>query len=149
MVLMISVFALFSITWSELAPAQVHFGTRIGVYTDADDAFVGIEIVTPIVPKVFFNPNIEYIFVEHGNEITFNFDFHYDFSRGRNYSLWIGGGPGLFYINPEGPRNAHADFAVNLLFGAGFNVGKIIPYTQAKVVLSDHSDFVLALGLRF
>ncbi|HUG52750.1 MAG TPA: hypothetical protein VMR21_04090, partial [Vicinamibacteria bacterium] len=51
-------------------------------------------------------------------------------------------------VNPEGPADGDTDFGLNLLAGLGARRGRVIPYAQAKVILKDSSEFVIAVGIR-
>jgi hypothetical protein len=126
-------------------------GFRLGVYTDAEELFLGAEALTPIAAApLYFNPNVEFIFIEHGTFATFNFDFHYDFlTSSRAVLVWAGAGLGVLYRNPEGPIGGDADLGANLLFGIGFGRGPTIPYIQSKVILSDNTEVAIGFGLRF
>ena len=135
-------------TLGQVANAQ-SFGVRLGIYTDPSDLFVGGEFLTPVTRGIYFNPNIEFVFIEHGDELTFNFDFHYDLPGVRRASAWVGAGLGIIYINPEGPAESNTDVGLNLLFGVGLPSRNLEPYVQAKIIIADNSDFVIAFGLRF
>lgn len=126
-------------------------GVRLGAYTDAGDIFVGGELLVPVIDQVYFNPNIEYVFIENGSYVTFNGDFHYDFYlEDSPVFLWAGAGLGILYWSPEGRGNSHTDAGFNLLFGAGLPTDtRLTPYAQAKIIISDNTEFVLGLGIRF
>lgn len=47
-------------------------GLRLGVYTDARDLFLGGEILVSVNRHLYFNPNVEFVFVENGTYVTFN-----------------------------------------------------------------------------
>ncbi|NIR51357.1 hypothetical protein GWO43_22480 [candidate division KSB1 bacterium] len=126
-----------------------HLGVRGGYYTDAEEVFLGGEFLTQLAPRIYLNPNVEYIFVDNATFLTFNGDLHFDFpTAGRNY-FWVGGGFALAFFDPEGNRDSETDAGLNLLFGAGFPTGSVIPYVQAKIILSESEDFVIGFGLRF
>lgn len=133
------------------ASAAVDFGLRGGIYTDAEDGFVGGELIMPVARSVFFNPNLEYVFVEDGDLLTLNADFHYDFWANPSVTVWAGAGAALINSDPPGSRDDddETDFGVNLLAGAGALRGSLRPYVQAKAILSDDSELVVAVGLRF
>ena len=127
----------------------VQFGVRGGYYTKVDKPFLGAELLARVAPRFYFNPNVEYVFVDNGTYMTFNGDFHYDFpTHGRTYA-WLGAGPALVRVDPEGPANANTDLAANLLGGIGFRRGSVIPYVQAKAIIQSDSLVSLAVGLRF
>ena len=137
------------------ASADIRPGVRIGGYFDAGAAFIGGELLMGITDRWYFNPNLEYVFVDNGDLITFNFDIHYDLDTRSNLYFWVGGGPAILYFNRDRPFNedgdSDTDFGVNLLFGVGFPIhnSRFIPYVQPKVIISDNSEFSLAFGLRF
>ena len=126
-------------------------GIRTGFYSNhGTSAFIGGEILAPLTRHWYINPNFDFIFPDNATEFTFNFDVHYDFDTRSDIYVWAGGGPAILYFNPDGPRGSDTDFGVNLLMGIGFLKGShITPYIQPKAVLSSHSQFSLAFGLRF
>jgi hypothetical protein len=146
---LLGLLALALLAWPSPASA-VDLGVRGGYYFEVGDPFLGVEVITPVARRIFFNPNLEYVFVGEGlSYLTLNADFHYDFPmRGSNF-VWAGAGLGLVRIDPEGPDNGDTDPALNLLAGVGFRTGKVIPYFQAKLIVEDDTEFVLAFGVRF
>jgi hypothetical protein len=131
------------------AADEATFGLRGGFYTEAKEPFLGAELLLRLAPRVYFNPNLEYVFVESGKYITWNGDFHYDFHARGNTFAWLGAGLALVTVNPPGPRDTHNDLAANFLAGVGVRTGSLIPYFQAKLIAKDDTEFVLAFGVRF
>jgi hypothetical protein len=128
---------------------EAKVGIRGGFYTEAEEPFLGAELLVRLAPRFYFNPNAEYVFVDRGKYITWNADFHYDFhARGRSFA-WLGAGLALVTVNPPGPSNTDNDVAANFLAGVGVRTGSLIPYFQAKLIARDDTEFVLAFGLRF
>jgi len=123
-------------------------GVRFGYYFDAAKPFVGGELLVPVAHRLYFNPNVEYVFIDYGSYLTFNADFHYDFPSHSNY-YWLGGGLGVVSINPDGPDNTDTTLAANFLAGVGFRTGSVIPYFQAKAIAKSNAEFSVAFGLRF
>jgi hypothetical protein len=147
-----SLFSLAALALGAAAPsvAAADFGVRAGYYFDVEEPFVGAELLARVAPRLYFNPNVEYVLVGEGlSYLTFNGDFHYDFpTRGSNF-IWAGAGLGLIRVDPEGPDNSDTDPALNLLAGVGWRTGGVIPYVQGKVIINGGNEFVLAFGLRF
>jgi hypothetical protein len=138
------------------AAADVDFGVRGGFYDDADAGFVGFELLTALSGQWFLNPNLEYVFVDEGSLWTLNGDVHYDLPTRSDFAVWLGGGPAVIFQEIDPPRNCprcegvdETDFGLNLLGGIGMKRGGIRPYAQGKVILSDDTEAVLAVGLRF
>jgi hypothetical protein len=134
---------------AEAAADDAKVGFRGGYYTDLEEPFVGAELLVRVAPRFYFNPNVEYVFVNNNNYFTWNADFHYDFhSRGSSFA-WLGAGLAVVTSNPSGPNNTDNDVAANFLAGVGVRSGSLIPYFQAKIIAKDDTEFVLAFGLRF
>lgn len=156
--------ALILATFFFLAPAvaqaQVDFGVRGGLYSDAEAGFVGAEILTPL--RIFgrgwfLNPNLEYVFVDDGDLYTINLDAHYDLRTSAPYSVWLGGGLAAIFSEFDPPRDCRfcdpddeTDVGLNLLAGIGiWPRNAVRPYVQGKVTLSDNTEASIAVGLRF
>jgi hypothetical protein len=130
------------------APARAaNVGVRFGLYTEPTDPFIGAELLFGLSHSVYFNPNVEYIFRDTETYMTFNGDFHYDFHTHGPY-VWIGGGLAIIYLNPDGPAESNTDVGGNILLGVGAR-GRVIPYIQAKLIIKDDTQFVIAAGIRF
>ncbi len=137
-------------TVSAFSQSPTKFGLRTGVYTDAEDMFLGGEVLTPLSPHLYLNPNVEYVFMDGGTYLTFNADFHYDFRTNSPVYLWSGAGLAVLYLNPQGPADSNTDVGANILFGLGIKTaGRLVPYIQAKAILSDNNEVAIGVGLRF
>lgn len=140
-----------------LANAEVDFGIRGGFYSDAEAGFLGAEALMDVTRAWYFNPNIEYVFVDDGSLWTINGDFHYDLPVQSNLAIWVGGGPAVIFSEIDPPRGCRrcegsddTEVGLNLLGGVGFSKrGPIRPYVQGKVILSDNTEAAFAFGLRF
>lgn len=152
----VSLAALILLLAAPAAHAQVDFGVRGGVYTDEEDPFLGVELLGNFDgTRWFYNPNVEFVFVDHGDLITLNADFHYDLPADTPFDVWLGGGGAIIFRDRDQDRfgrddDSETDAGLNLLAGLGFNPGgDIRPYIQGKLLLSDDSQAVLGFGLRF
>ena len=138
------------------AEGQVDFGVRGGVYTDDQDPFAGVELLGSFDgTRWYYNPNVELVFVDNGDLVTANADFHYDLPADTPFDVWLGAGGAILFRDYDDDRfgrsvDSETDAGLNLLGGLGFNPGgDVRPYVQGKLLLSDDSQAVLAFGLRF
>ncbi len=127
-------------------------GVRGGVYAfhnGPDKPFLGVELLARAGDDIYFNPNVEYVFLDNERFWTFNFDAHWDLPTHGTPYLWLGGGLAISYDAPQGfasSTKAHA----NLLAGIGFRTDShVVPYIQVKYMTGDPSAFVAAGGIRF
>jgi hypothetical protein len=145
--LTIAAAALLTVLVSAASARADMFGVRAGYYADVEEPFAGVEFLVGVGNRVYFNPNFEYVFTDDPDFMTFNADFHYDFrTRSRAY-VWAGAGLGVLYSNPE-VGDGNTDLGLNLFFGLGLK-GDVVPYVQGKVIVSDDTEFVIGVGLRF
>ncbi len=123
---------------------------RAGRYTDKDEFFLGVGLLSAVTRHIYFNPNVEYVTVPNATYLTFNFDFHHDFYTASPLFFWLGAGLGILYFNPDGAGKNDTDLGANLLFGLGIRThSRLVPYVQAKFILADNDEFVFGIGLRF
>jgi hypothetical protein len=137
------------------ASAEVDIGIRGGYYTDVGDPFLGADLLLRISDtRWFFNPNLEYVFVDPGDLATINLDAHYDLDTDNDdLYVWLGGGPAIIFRDDEGRGRGgdddDTDLGLNLLGGVGWQLEAFVPYLQAKAIIADDSEVVLAVGVRF
>ena len=145
--------AALAVTLSLLpAHAKTDFGVRGGAYSDESDPFLGAEVLFEVGSATHWygNPNVEHAFADSGDLTTVSFDFHYDFHRTQEYTVWAGAGPTVLFRDNSGPGNSDTtDPGVNLVFGVGATKGEARPYGQMKVIVADDSAAVLGVGVRF
>lgn len=131
------------------AAADPMFGFRLGYYTDAEEPFIGGELLFKLAPRIYLNPNIEVVLVDGGRYLTLNGDVHYDLPAGGRNLIWVGAGLAVISVDPEGDDNGDTDVGANFFAGLGRRTGRVIPYVQVKAIAKDNAEFVLAVGLRF
>ena len=134
------------------AGADITPGARVGVFFDAESAFVGGEVVADLTEDWSFVPNLEYVFLDNASQFNFNFDFQYHIRTDSRFEFWAGAGPAIIHVDPENElRDSETDFGANLFGGVGFPLrdARILPYVQPKLILADNVEFVLAFGVRF
>lgn len=134
---------------SPAAEAQTRFGFRTGAYFNEPDPFVGAEVLFPLADGWFLNPNVEVVFGDEENAIVANGDVHWDLTRGRGSSFWVGAGLAVLLRDPD-RGDSETDAGLNLLAGvAATRFRDFIPYLQGKVLVSDDTRGVIAVGVRF
>lgn len=141
------VVALCLVHGSGHAATDVDFDIRGGQYGDVDKPFFGGGVLAGLGHSWYFNPNVEYVFVDNGDYFTANADFHYDFDV-QPFYWWVGGGPALARRNPDIGRD-DTDAALNALTGIAAKSGQVRPFAQLKLVVKDDPEGVLAAGIRF
>lgn len=147
---------LAALAWAPAAAADLDFGARGGFYNDAEAGFLGAEVLTRLTGSWYLNPNVEYAFVDNGSLWTLNADAHYDLPVRSGIAVWAGAGVAAIFREIDPPRGCprcegvdETDVGLNLLAGAGTKRGTIRPYVQGKIILSDETEAVIAVGLRF
>ena len=129
------------------------FGVRTGRYNDADENFVGAEMLFDI-GAVNINPNIEYSLAEEITAGTANLDVTFDVGQFARVRPYLGAGVGLQYVDTD--FGDSTDLLGNLIGGVAFDLDFLRPYAQVKYfrVLEDDDggpadDLALTIGLRF
>jgi hypothetical protein len=139
------------------APARADMRPELrgGVYTNADEGFIGGGLISDMSPTWYFNPNVEWVFSE-GNYVTVNADIHKDLNNsGSGPAVWLGAGPAMVVTNTTNPDLtprpgvSDTDFGLNLIGGVGAKYGSARPFGQLKYMVSDRNQLSMALGLRF
>lgn len=142
-----------------VAPAlfAADFGVRAGRFNDADDEFVGAEMVFD-AGVLNVNPNVEYLLTE--NDVTAgtaNLDVTFDVVNIARVTPYVGAGVGISYVDDDFGGST-TDIVGNLIGGLSFNLDFLKPYAQLKYVRllgnedgggEAEDDFAIAVGLRF
>lgn len=151
------IFALAAILLT-LSPAlfAADFGIRAGRYNDADEEFVGAEMLFNL-GSVNVNPNIEYSLAENITAGTANIDLTIDIARFARVQTYVGAGVGLSYVDDDFGTE-ETDFLGNVIGGVAFDLDFLRPYAQVKyfrILDNDddgagaEDDIALTIGLRF
>lgn len=138
-----------------LAPAvfAADFGIRAGRFNDAEEEFVGAEVIFD-AGVLNINPNIEYSLAEDITAGTANLDVTLDLGRFSRVTPYVGAGVGLLYVDDDFGAD-ETDVVGNLLGGLQFNLDFLRPYAQVKYFRAledddgDSDDIALTIGLRF
>ena len=137
-----------------LTPAvfAADFGVRAGRLNDAEEEFVGAELLFDL-GVVNLNPNIEYWLVDEVTAGTANLDVTFDFGSS-TVKPYVGAGVGMFYVDDD--FGSETETLGNLIGGIQFNLAFLQPYAQVKLSRSledndggDNDEVALTVGLRF
>jgi hypothetical protein len=130
------------------------FGVRAGRYNDADEEFVGAEVVFD-VGAINVNPNIEYLLGDDDVTAgTVNLDITFDVANISRFTPYVGAGIGLAYTDTD-LTGTETEAIGNLLGGVTFNLATLTPYAQVKYFRGleendgDNDEIALTIGLRF
>ncbi len=137
--------ALFS--FNQINAQGLSLDVRGGYYGDADDFFLGGGLNFSIL-SITANPNFEYVFVSGGDFYTINLDGRITVLPLVAGSGWLGGGFVLSSSKISG-GDTQTDGGVNLLAGLGLDKLPMKPFAQIKYVISDNSQWVFGVGVRF
>ena len=137
------------------APALLaaDFGVRAGQYRDADQEFVGAEMLFD-AGVLNVNPNIEYNLDGGVTSGSANLDVTIDIGKFSSLTPYLGAGVGLLYIDDESGID-ETDLVGNVIGGVGLELSLFKPYAQVKYrrLLEDDDrdsdEIALAIGLRF
>lgn len=138
-----------------LAPAvfAADFGIRAGRWMDAEEEFVGAEVVFD-TGVLNVNPNIEYLLADDVTAGTANLDITFDLGSFHSVTPYIGAGIGLLYVDTDSGTD-ETDILGNVIGGLQFNFDFLKPYAQVKYFRTleddegDTDDIALTIGLRF
>lgn len=128
------------------AEAQVRTGVQGGVSLDPDQFYFGGHIeTTPLVDRLRFRPSVDIGVGEDLVAVAGNFDFTYTFPGGRQWNLYVGGGPSVnFYNADNGGDNTEGGF--NFLIGAKQSRGL---FFEMKVGVEGSPDLKFGVGYTF
>lgn len=128
------------------AEAQVRTGAQGGISIDPDQFYFGGHVeTTPLVNRLRFRPSVDIGIGEDVVAVAGNFDFTYTFPGGRQWNLYVGGGPAVnFYNADNGGDNTEGGF--NFLIGAKQNRGL---FFEMKVGVEGSPDVKFGVGYTF
>ena len=109
-----------------------------GIYTDVGEPFLGVDLLMRISDtRWFFNPSLEYVFVDPGDLATVNLDVHYDLDTD-NDDLYVGwvAVPAIVFRDDEGRGDDEddTDVGINLLGGIGWQLEAFVPLPAGEGV---------------
>ena len=136
---------LFSAATATPGQAQPWPGVQGGVSLDPDQVYFGGHVETsPLIDRLRFRPGLEIGLGDDLTLVAFNFDFTYTFTSSRPWSLFVGGGPAVNFIDSDGDSDSEGGF--NFLLGAKNRDGL---FFEMRVGLIDSPDLKFGVGFTF
>lgn len=127
--------------------AQQGPGVRGGLSVDPDQVYIGAHYVTaPLVDRLRFQPNLEVGVGDDLTVIAVNFEFAYYMPAGRDWQLYVGGGPAINVIDSEFLDDSQAEGGFNVLLGVRQRRGL---FFELKVGAVDSPDLKFGVGYTF
>ena len=124
--------------------SAMHIGPQIAYDFDVEEMGLGAQFSAPIMRRLEFYPSMMFYFVD-GSYWNLNVDLKYRVASNQPNWLYVGGGLNLARASAGGESDT--DAGLNLLAGAESLKGRIHPFAEARLVLSDGSRFQLAAGI--
>jgi hypothetical protein len=133
--------------------AQDGSGGRVGISVNPDQVYFGGHLaVGPLVPRLWFRPNLEVGLGDGATVIALNGEFTYWVPMDRSpWSVYFGGGPALNLISArrrpfDADRTTDAEGGLNVLLGLGHRNGF---FGELKVGALDSPEIKLGVGFSF
>ena len=125
--------------------SAMHLGPQVAYDFDFEAFGIGAQFSVPIMRRLEFYPSFMYYFADDPLDVwNLNADLKYRVASDRPNWLYLGTGLNLTRVSNGG---SDTDAGLNLFAGAESLKGRIHPFAEARLVLSDGSRFQLAAGL--
>jgi hypothetical protein len=128
--------------------SRPHVGPRIGYNFDAEDISLGGQLSFPIGRRLEFYPSADVTLVDPGSMFAVNIDLKYRLPAGSSMD-WLYLGTGLGIVSRSFNDNDNTDTGLNVLLGAESLRGRVHPFVEGRVLISDGSMAQLMGGLNF
>lgn len=130
------------------ASAQHSVGINAGYNLDAEEFFAGgqVRLAPPVLP-IILNPSVETYFIDNFTRLQIDLNALYPFGvRNTMFTPYSGAGLGIDYTKPEG-GDGNTNAGLNLLFGAEWGMGRLQPFTEARLHVDREVEVALRGGL--
>jgi hypothetical protein len=128
--------------------SRTHLGPRIGYNFDAEAISLGGQLSFPIARRLEFYPSADITLVDEGSMFGVNLDIKYRMPAGGSME-WLYLGTGLGIVSRSVNDNDNTDTGLNLFLGAESLRGRVHPFIEGRVLISDGSTAQLVGGLNF
>jgi hypothetical protein len=128
--------------------SRTHLGPRIGYNFDAEAVTLGGQLSFPMGNRLEFYPSADLHLVDPGSMFGVNLDIKYRMPAGGSVD-WLYVGTGLGIVSRSVNDNDNTDTGLNLFLGAESLRGRVHPFLEGRVLISDGSTAQLVGGLNF
>lgn len=139
--------ALVATTAASAQTNRTHIGPRIGYNFDAEVATVGGQLSFPIGRRLEFYPSADIHLVDEGSLLGINLDLKYRLP-GTNVR-WMYVGTGLGILSRSVNDRDNTDTGLNVFLGAESLSGRVHPFIEGRVLISDGSTAQILGGINF
>lgn len=139
--------ALAATTAASAQTNRTHIGPRIGYNFDAEVATVGGQLSFPVGRHLEFYPSADIHLVDEGSLFGINLDLKYRLP-GTNVR-WMYVGTGLGILSRSVNDRDNTDTGLNVFLGAESLSGRVHPFIEGRVLISDGSTAQILGGLNF
>lgn len=128
--------------------SRTHIGPRIGYNFDVEDISIGGQLSFPIGRRLEFYPSADLTLVDPGSMFGVNIDVKYRMPSGVSME-WLYLGTGLGIVSRSVGDFDNTDTGLNVFLGAESLRGRVHPFLEGRVLISDGSMAMLMGGLNF
>lgn len=124
------------------------FGPRVGITGDPDQVHMGLHVqAASMTPELTFVPSVELGVGSDREMVSVNFDIRYRFVTRSRWFPYVGGGPGVHFLNQDG--NDNTDVGFSMLGGLQTRLQRTDFFTEMHLGLVDGPDFRFTVGWMF
>jgi len=124
---------------------RMHIGPQIAYDFDVEEVGLGAQFSVPIARRLEFYPSFMWYFVDPGSLWNLNADLKYRVASSQPHWLYVGTGLNISRRSNDAADNT--DAGLNLFAGAESLKGRIHPFGEARLIISDGTRFQIAAGL--
>lgn len=121
-----------------------HLGLHALYSTNYEDPGIGVQFSAPIAHHLEFYPSFDYYIQSPGTRIQVNADVKYRISDEHSNWFYVGTGLNVSHFSVDSVSSTIAGW--NLLAGMESLKGKVHPFGEARVTVTDHTRFQLQGG---
>lgn len=146
------------------AQTETNLGAMVTYGTEVENVGIGVDAEFPIIENLSLSPSFIYYLPKDDYGVSLNWwelnaDANYYFVDNESIGFYGLGGLNYTHVSFDfdgsawggsSMESSDGRFGLNLGAGANFNIGSsIVPFAEAKYVIIDGSQLVIAAGVKF